>query len=148
MRKKLSIILVISLIIISLCSCVSDENFNYSKLELNESVLKVELVFVERDSYCGEMSIKNIQSLSTEQYESFFERLSNLTYEMRTMIHPENVVGTVIMLKFEGKDNFDLVGTQGIEYHRADSDMKYLNYRCNTDEYENLIKEFFDYNFD
>ena len=146
MKKILSTALTFVFIMLSFCSCFSSEDFNYNSSDLKSRVLEVELVFVERESYCGEMSIELIQSLSSDRYEAFFERLSDLTYETKNMIHPENVVGNVIMLKFDGENNFDLVGTQGIENHRASNGMIYINKRCNADEYNSLVKEFFDCN--
>lgn len=147
-KKSLSIIIIFAFVLASLFSCTSNKAFNYNASELTENTLKVELVSVERDSYCGEMIIENIQSLSTDKYEAFFEKLSKLSYERKFMIHPENVTGVVILLGFDGDDNFDLIGTQGIENYRANKDMTYLNHRCDVDEYKDLVAEFFEYEWD
>ena len=115
MKKLCFILICVSLTLLFALSGCENRTFKYEYADLKSDVKIVQLAEIERDGYGGEISVEPIKQLDSNSMDAFFKDLSNLEYESKFMMHPENVTGTVIIISYNEKTDYDYVGLQGTE---------------------------------
>ncbi len=126
--KKLAIVLVLLLILLSLCSCVREYHFNYE--ELKENVQKIEIIDFNSDNY----EEQTLMVVSESDQDKLLLDLSQLDYYYY-LGDPELGAGHCIKLFYKNNE---------VEIISWRDTSKQGFIKCNREKFDEMIQKYLD----